>query len=36
MSKGFSGFVVIVVIFMIGAWAGTKWPNLNLIAKVTG
>lgn len=36
MGKGLGGLVVIVVIFMLGAWLGTKYPSVNLIAKVTG
>jgi hypothetical protein len=30
------GFIFLVVIFFVGAWAGTKWPSVNLISKVTG
>lgn len=36
MGKGLGGVVVLLVIFMVGAWAGSKWPQVNLIAKVTG
>jgi hypothetical protein len=35
MSKQIGGIVVLVVIFLIGAWAGAKWPSANLIGKYT-
>jgi hypothetical protein len=30
------GFLFLVVLFFVAVWAGTKWPALNVIAKVTG
>jgi hypothetical protein len=29
-------FILLILIFLVGAWAGTKWPQVNLIGKVTG
>lgn len=29
-----SWFVVAIVFLLIGAWAGTKYPSLNVIGKV--
>lgn len=34
--KNLGGLIFLAVIFLGGAWAGTKWPSVNLIAKVTG
>lgn len=28
--------VVVAIAVVVGAWAGTKWPSINLIGKVTG
>lgn len=28
--------VLLVALFFIGAYAGTKWPSVNLLSKVPG
>lgn len=30
------GLFAIVVIFLLGAWASSKYPGVNLIGRVTG
>lgn len=30
------GLLAIVIVFLIGAWASQKYPQVNLIGKVTG
>ena len=29
-------FLLLLAVFLIGAWAGTKWPSTNVIARVVG
>lgn len=31
-----SHLIVLVVALLVGAWLGTKWPQLNVLQKVTG
>jgi hypothetical protein len=30
------GLITLVVIVLVAIWAGSKWPQLNLIGKLTG
>lgn len=34
--KPFGGLILLAVIFLVGAYAGTKWPQVNLIAQIPG
>jgi len=31
-----SGIIGALLFFFIGAWAASKWPNVNVIGKITG
>lgn len=31
-----SWIIILLLAFVVGAWAGTKYPAVNLIAKVGG
>lgn len=34
--RGAIHILILALIFLAGAWVGTKYPQVNLIAKVTG
>lgn len=36
MSVHVGGLLILLFVFFVGAWAGTKWPSSNLIGKVAG
>lgn len=28
--------LILIIVFFVAVWAGSKWPMLNVIGKVTG
>lgn len=36
MAWGWSHWVTLLVVFFVAVWIGSKYPQTNLLAKVTG